>query len=300
MIRLLNALFLFAFLAGRPDLHAADGPAGDFKEVAFGFLSDRNLSARGLQALGVRSSDWKHAESDHFVYHYFASHVAAPCSVEAEFYYSTITKELGKDTAQWERKCHIFIFDRAEEWTAFKTQGSLDPWTGGLHAAGELFIFRAGDQKWKGSTLGHEIAHLVLYRFFGNGVPRWLNEGFAEYAASRGYAAFYRARGYLAHPRAQAVDPAAFIPVGELTAMVDYPAGEERVRTYYDESQRLVRFLSASNKTGFGDFLAAMAQGNRFDTALSRAFGSRFPNLEVLESEFKDYATREHGSSLQD
>ena len=37
--------------------------------------------------------------------------------------------------------------------------------------------------KWKGNTLGHEVTHLVVDRFFGAGVPLWLNEGYAEYAA---------------------------------------------------------------------------------------------------------------------
>lgn len=278
----------------------ADAGESGFQEVAFGFLSDRNVSALGIQALGIRQADWKHSESEHFIYHYFQSHIAAPCSVEAEYYYGTIAKELGKETAQWERKSHIFIFDRMEDWGAFQKGGGLDPWTGGLHAGGELFIHRPGDTKWKGSTLGHEVAHLVLHRFYGNGIPRWLNEGFAEYAASRGYAAFHRARGYRARPQAQAVDPALYFPLAELTSMPGYPAQPERVTAYYDESQRLVRYLCAADKAGFGVFLEAMSMGNRFDTALTKGFGSRFASPERMESDFKDYATREHGTSVQD
>lgn len=273
--------------------------ADDFTEVAFSALTDRNVTALGTKALAIRANEWKHAETKHFVYHFFESFVAAPASVEAEFYYSTIAQDLAKDTAQWERKCHIFIFDRSLDWGQFQLNGALDPWTGGLHSQGELFVLRNAQNKWKGHTLGHEITHLVIFRFFGNGVPRWLHEGFAEYAGERGYAAFYRARGYRARPVSAAVDPAKYIPVRELTGMLDYPRETDRVTTYYDESERLVRYLVAADKAGFATFLAAMAQGNQFESALGKAFGGRFSGLETFERAFKDYATHEHATSTQ-
>ena len=271
-----------------------------FPEVALSALTDRTVSALGAKALAIRASEWKHAETPHFVYHFFQSFVAAPASVEAEFYYSTISKDLGKDTAQWERKCHIYMFERPEDWAQFQASGALDPWTGGLHAQGELFVLRNAQNKWKGHTLGHEITHLVIYRFFGNGVPRWLNEGFAEYAGERGYSAFYRARGYRSRPTSQAVDPARFIPLRELTTMPDYPADPARVATYYDESERLVRFLISNDKPGFATFLNALAQGNQFDSALGKGFPGKFATSDAFERAFKDYATREHGTAIQD
>jgi len=134
----------------------------------------------------------------------------------------------------------------------------------------------------------------------GTGVPLWLNEGFAEYAASRGYAAFWRARGYKANPRSQAVNPAQWIAVTSLTSMVSYPSDELQVVTFYNESERLVRFLAATDKAGFLTFFEALAQGNHFDTALNKGFSGKFFNTEALEKAFKEYATKEHGSSIQD
>ncbi len=268
------------------------------RETAFDALSDRSVAALGQAALAVRADRWRHAESTHFIYHFFQTFVAASVAVEAEFYYGSITKELGKDSAQWERKCHIFVFEEPEDWKQFQVRGQLDPWTGGLHAQGELFVLRNPHVKWKGHSLGHEITHLVLYRFFGNGVPRWLNEGFAEYAGVRGYAAFNRARGFNARPVSRAVDPARFIPLAQLTAMLDYPAEVEQVLTYYFESERLVRFLSAADKRGFGTFLESMSQGARVETALVRGWGGRFPSLDALEREFRTYATKEYEQAL--
>jgi hypothetical protein len=278
----------------------AFGQTKEFKEVPFTALSDRNVSALGTKALAVRASEWKHAETAHFIFHFFQSFVAAPVSVEAEFFYSVVAKELGRDTAQWERKCHVFIFERAEDWGQFQASGSLDPWTGGLCAGGELFLLREADRKWKGDTLGHEVTHLVVYRVLGNGVPLWLNEGFAEYAASRGYAAFWRARGYNANPKSQAVNPALWIPLAELTSMTGYPTDPTKVRTYYNESERLVRFLAAADRSGFLRFFEAMAQGNRFESALSKAFLGKFSTVAMLDQSVKEYATKEHGTAIQD
>ncbi len=292
---------LAILLCARFSASAAEEPAnGALPELTLAQLSDRALTPLGQAALGIRAGDWKHAETANFVYHFFQSFIAAPVSVEAEFYYRVIAMELGKDTTQWERKCHIYIFERAEDWAEFQKRGSLDPWTGGIHAAGSLFLQRDPQVKWKGSTLGHEVAHLVVERFFGTGVPLWLNEGYAEYSASRCYAAFNRARGYAARPVSRGVPAGMFLPVAQLTALLAYPQDPVQVGVFYSESERLVRFLSAADKRGFGAFFEAMSKGNRFDTALSKGFGSRFINLDALEREFKPYAIHENGASQQD
>ena len=278
---------------------AQDGSVdlGNFKEIPFSQLSDRSLTPLGQAALSIRSSEWKHAESTNFIYHFFQGFVAAPVSVEAEFYYKVIAQEMEKDTTQWERKCHIFIFEQPEDWAAFQKRGALDPWTGGIHAGGSLFIQRNPQFKFKDNTLGHEITHLVVDRFFGSGVPLWLNEGYAEYASLRGYAAFNRARGYLSRPKSRSVPEGMYIPVPQLTGMMTYPQDVAQVSIFYSESERLVRFLSAADKRGFNTFFAAISKGNRFETALSKGFGSRFMNLDALDHEFKVYATQDHATS---
>src|ERR1700724_2802091 len=37
---------------------------------------------------------------------------------------------------------HIYIFERPEEWQQFQAFGKLEPWTGGIHSQGSLFIQR--------------------------------------------------------------------------------------------------------------------------------------------------------------
>jgi len=285
----LAGLCILAMRAGAQEVE------GLLKEVPFQSLTDRAVTPLGQAALSIRPNDWHHAETTNFVYHFFQGAIAAPVSVEAEFYYRVISKDLEKDTTQWERKSHVFVFESDEDWAAFQRKGSLDPWTGGIHSGGSLFIKRDPQQKFKGNTLGHEITHLVLERFFGSGVPLWLNEGYAEYASTICYAAFNRARGYAARPTSRGVPASLYLPVSQLTSMVTYPAETEQVPIFYNESERLVRFLNKTDKKGFFAFLEAMSRGNRVETALNKGFSARFINLEALEREFKNYAIQTNG-----
>ena len=275
-------------------------PTSALREIALAQLSDRSLTPLGQAALSIRPNEWKHAESANFIYHYFHSFIAAPVSVEAEFYYRIVAKELEKDTTQWERKCHVFVFEADADWAEFQRKGALDPWTGGIHSGGSLFIQRNPEMKFKGSTLGHEVTHLVVERFYGAGVPLWLNEGYAEYAASRFYAAFNRARGYNARPRSRPVPAGLFQPVAQLTSMATYPKDVVEVGVFYSEAERLVRFLNAADKRGFGRFLEALAKGSRVETALTKGFGARFITLDALDREFKTYAIQENGTANSD
>jgi hypothetical protein len=91
-----------------------------------------------------------------------------------------------------------------------------------------------------------------------------------------------------------------FIPLAQLTSAMSYPQDTAQVGIFYNESERLVRFLTATDKRAFGVFFDALSKGNRFDTALSKGFGSRFSNLDALEREFKTYATTDAGTAAQD
>ena len=256
-------------------------------------LSDRSISPLGSAALSIRPSEWKHAESPNFIYHYFSSSIATPVSVEAEFYYRFIAKDLDRDTTQWERKSHIYVFESSEDWAAFQRKASLDPWTGGIHCNNDLFVIRNPAFKFKGHALGHEVSHLVLHRFFGSGIPLWLNEGYAEYSSQRAYTLFLKARGMNGRIPSGQIPSEDFIPLATLAGWSAYPADERQVGIFYLESEKLVRFLANEDKLKLCQFLDSMSKGNRFDTALWKSFGARFPNLELLQSEFKGYAAKD-------
>src|SRR5438309_4858316 len=87
-------------------------------EVEFSQLSQRDPNPLGDKALAIHPEQWKHGETEHFIYHFVHSYVATPVSVEAEFHYRTVTKELERDqvAAATDVKSHIYIFESPEQW----------------------------------------------------------------------------------------------------------------------------------------------------------------------------------------
>ncbi len=253
-------------------------------EVEFSRLSQRDPNPLGEKALAVQPEQWKHGETDHFIYHFVHSYVATPVSVEAEFHYRVVAKELERDQPPGDVKSHIYIFESPEQWQQFQAFGKLEPWTGGIQSQGSLFIQRNPKYKFSGNLLGHEIVHLIVHRFYSDGIPCWLNEGLAQYISKTAYASYQRARGYISKPPT-------------LTAITFPPT--DRVTTFYDESERLVRFLVSTDKPSFLALLDALGRHQPFETALPRAYAGKFPDPSVLEQKFREYAAKDFGTTLQ-
>ena len=267
-------------------------------EVDFSALSQPDRNPLGAQALAIHPQEWKHGETEHFIYHFIHSYVATPISVEAEFHFRVIAQELGLDTMPGgSAKSHIYIFEKAQDWRLFQTQGRLEPWTGGIHSRGSLFIVRDPAYRFANNSLGHEIAHLVLFRVYGHPLPLWLEEGFAEYVSRVNCASYQRARNYMARPRSGLIDGDRLMPLSQLTTLVDYPARSE-IDVFYTESERLVRFLVATDPAAFRAFLDATARGEPFDTALVRHYSGRFVNVGELDKEFSPYASKDAAVSM--
>lgn len=295
--RALLALVFAGAIAGLPAGAAGENEEvsglNSLPEVKFAALSQRDWNPLGSRALAIHPADWKHGETEHFIYHFIHSNVATPISLEAEFNYRVIAKELGLETMpNASGKSHIYIFEEPEDWKIFQGNAHLEPWTGGIHSLGSLFIVRDPSFKFSNNSLGHEIAHLILFRVYQRALPRWLDEGFAEYISRVARASFQRARHYNARPLSDSIPKGAFIPLARLTTLTDYPASEE-INIFYQESERLVRFLSAADESAFRGLLDAVARGEAFDTALSRHYSGRFFDVDALEKEFLPYASKD-------
>jgi hypothetical protein len=265
--------------------------------IEFSRLSQRDPHPLGQKALAIHPEQWKHGETEHFIYHFVDSFVVTPLSVEAEFHYRVIAKELRREQPAGDTKSHIYIFQEPADWQQFQSAGKLEPWTGGIHSLGSLFILRNPAYKFSGPLLGHEISHLVLHRFYPDGIPCWLDEGFAQYISKGARASYQRARSYNAKAHSQAIAAEELIPLATLIEMT-YPPSD-RVETFYDESERLVRFLVSTDKEKFLIFLDALARHQPFDAALAQSYGGKFLNSAALEEKFREYATKEFGTSLQ-
>src|SRR2546423_1646163 len=95
-------------------------------EVDFSQLSQRDPNPLGEKALAIHPDQWKHAESDHFIYHFVHGYVATPVSVEAEFHYRVVAKELEREQPPGDTKSHIYIFENPEDWSQFQGFGQLE------------------------------------------------------------------------------------------------------------------------------------------------------------------------------
>ena len=285
-------LFAAKLLAQSPP--ATPGPNA-LPEVEFARLSQRDPSPLGQKALAIHPDQWKHAETEHFIYHFADTVMATPISAEAEFHYRVVAKELEREQPAGDTKSHIYIFQTGTDWQQFQGAARLEPWTGGIHSQGSLFIQRNPGFRAGGNLLGHEIAHLILHRFYPDGIPCWLDEGFAQFVSKGARASYLRARNYNARPHSRAIEEEKLIPLAELMALT-YPPSD-RVETFYDESERLVRFLAMTDKRGFLSFLDALARHQPFETALFQNYGTKFLTTAALEEKFRAYASNEFGIS---
>ena len=297
MFRFTLLFFTMSILLAVGQEPPATAELGALSEIEFSRLSQRDPNPLGEKALAINPEQWKHAETEHFIYHFVHSYVAAPVSAEAEFHYRVVAKELERNQPPGDTKSHIYIFERPEQWQQFQVFGKLEPWSGGIHSAGSLFVQRNPAYKFSNNSLGHEIVHLVLHRFYPDGIPCWLDEGFAQYASKAAHASYQRARNYIAKPHSEAVATKDLIPLPVLVNMTAPPS--DRVAIFYDESERLVRFLASTDKPSFLALLDALARHQPFETAFVRTYAGKFANTAALEESFREYASKDFGTSLQ-
>ncbi|HEX8490458.1 MAG TPA: hypothetical protein VF626_05535 [Chthoniobacterales bacterium] len=281
---------------------AADDLSGNrglnaLPEVEFSRLSQRDPNPLGTKALAINPAQWKHGETEHFIYHFVDSFVVTPISSEAEFHYRVVAKELRREPPVGDTKSHLYIFQNPGDWQQFQSAGKLEPWTGGIQSQGSLFILQNPNRRFSSNVLGHEIAHLMMHRYYPDGIPCWLNEGFAQFVSKGAQASYLRARNYNAKPLSQSVAVDKLIPLATLTNMT-YPPPNQ-VETFYDESEKLVRFLALTDKASFLTFLDAVGRHQPFEAALLQSFGTKFLNTAAFEEKFREYATKELGTSLQ-
>ncbi len=291
------AFFLLAALIAtqaQDDLPLVTSGLNALPAIDFANLSQQDLNPLGAKALAIHPEQWKHGETQHFIYHFTRSFVATSVSIEAEFHYRVVAKELEREQPPGETKSHIYIFDKMEDWQEFQTLGQLEKWTGGIHSAGSLFIHRDPRSRFAGNTLGHEVAHLILHRLYPEGMPAWLDEGFAQYVSKGARASYQRARGFIAKSHSESIANEELIPLTKLVSLLGPPAQE--VETFYDESERLVRFLVATDKPTFLNLLDALGKHQSFEKAFLRIYAGRFANPAIFEERFREYAGRDASS----
>ncbi len=255
-------------------------------------LSDKDISPAGRAALSESKGIWKHAETDHFIYHFTDEKEAETVTINAELYYQWVKELFGITADPWKKKSQIFIFEDKDVWHHFneRIQSSLE---GEAFTTGwELFIYRAPFWLAPKKTLAHEITHVIVFRFLEGPIPLFLNEGFAEFVSYRAIATGFGGNEYNVRVL-QLIEPEKYIPLRSLAEMRTYPAG--MVETFYQESELLVRFFILNyNSQNFYTLLHHVSKGSGFAEEIKKIYDL---DLSALEEKFKNFAIKKNGSS---
>src|SRR2546421_10803728 len=118
---------LLCALAASAQAQAPTPGLNALPEVEFSRLSQRDPNPLGEKALAIHPEQWKHGETEHFIYHFVDSFVVTPLSVEAEFHYRVVAKELQREPPTGDTKSHIYVFQQPADWQQFQKLGRLAP-----------------------------------------------------------------------------------------------------------------------------------------------------------------------------
>ena len=124
----------------------------------------------------------------------------------------------------------------------------------------------------RGRVLRHEWAHLGLHQHLGDRrIPRWLDEGYAEWAGGWDRTEVWRVRLLLASGRAP--------PLDSLT--LEWPRDAASAQAAYLLSATAVEYLvSESGERGLALFLERWREGGSFEEALRSTYGVTSGQLE--------------------
>lgn len=260
--------------------------ATEIKIVSWRDLSDADLSPSGRFALSLNPETWKHAETEHFVYHFTDPKEAETITIHAEVYYRWIKDFLGVRSDRWRKKSHIFVFSQEDAWKRFLEKAAPELLeAGGFTDGWELFLYRAPYWLSPRKILAHEMTHLILFRFLEGPLPLFLNEGFSEFVSYRALAVQFGGNEYDLRTPSR-IPREKFIAPEKLEGMRTYP--EDALDVFYRESEWLVRFLTASfGRENFYSLLRGVSRGSSFGEALKTACGM---DVETFRQKFEAYA----------
>lgn len=251
-------------------------------------LPDRQTSRVGQQALALRPQQWRHGETENFIFHYRGLSDALQVAREIEFDLWYVANSLGAETADYTKESHVYFFADEKEWQKFLTLTHAPGWTHNFALGDELFLnVRAAGGGFDSQTLGHETTHAVVARIYpGREWPIWLSEGFAEYL---GYASV-AARGSRSPRSNQRKLHYADMTVAERTATVRYPQDIEQVARLYETSAKFVRYLFNKYPVErFPKIVDRLIGGSTAPEALVGVYGAEFRDLPAFEKRFSRF-----------
>lgn len=243
-----------------------------------------NLLDLGRKTLGSDAFKWRHGQTPHFVIHYENAIFAQKVARMAEFFYDYISGDLKMERDLVQGCSHIFIFNTKKDWLTFlaTVPGGGMAWSQSFVSGPEMFLQQTGSGSDASDTLGHEMTHLVMNRFFTGHPPLAINEGVAEWYGEFATAAF---KGVKKSRRQEFKKIARTMPLASLLQAQAYPATEEEIRPFYENAKNFVGFLMLRKPPEkFPPFLSDLTKGDPVFEALTRHYG--FADAGAVEKEF--------------
>ncbi len=244
----------------------------------------------------VHADGWRQEKSQHFQVFYIQDAAFAASVVEwAEHYYTQITLDLGlnhvikrdRQPWLWDERCRIYLFPNHD---AYLKATGAPAWSGGMVNYRERVVYSfVGARALVESTLPHELAHILFREYVGFDnpeVPRWLDEGVAQYAEAgrRQESLDWMQRGVAA---------GVYVPLEQLSRLAVNRAHGGTARVFYAQAVSLVHFLLAQyGSRRFIDFCSNLRDGYPLERALSFATSGSLQSLAELEAAWRHFMTQ--------
>ena len=244
----------------------------------------------------VHAETWREENSQRFrVLYVQDAAFAAAVATWAERYYTEITLELGLTHVVqrnqvpwlWEQRCRIYLYPSRE---AYVQATGAPGWSGGMVRYRERIVYSfSGAPSFLEKTLPHELAHILFREYVGFDnprVPRWLDEGVAQYAEMG-------RREEALDVMRQGLAEGAYLPLAQLSRLpVNHtPGGVARV--FYLQAVTLVYFfLQQYGSRRFLDFCGNLRDGYPVERALSFATSGSLQSLGALEDAWRQFLLR--------
>jgi hypothetical protein len=231
--------------------------------------------------------------------------VAAPDKPKAktvclacEKYYKELLKRL-RYGGMLDEKCRVYVYEDHQDYLrGLQAAGiNVPEWSGGCHMPRRYYSYGYPvvcgfvDKNFLDVVLPHELTHAIFAEFvYGRQVeeervkplPLWLNEGMAVYMQKE---SDYKALCL------QAIKNNAFISVGELINMDNYPAEDLKLTYFYAQSPSLVEYLL--NVYGGHKFLSlakkSVFRSDSMEDLLKSVYYGKICDLTELENNWINY-----------
>jgi hypothetical protein len=265
------------------NLHERTG-AGPDKADDAGTVEIRHLPAQG--------QGWSVVETANFrVFHHQPREVAERAARGAEAARLALSRKwFGDDGEPWDRRCDVYLYATAEEYSRETTVTASSPGHSNMDLKGGRVVSRSiylhvDHAETFNSVLPHEATHVVLAgRFGGLQVPRWADEGMAVLSEPPN-----RVERYLRNLSRYDQDHR-LLGVGPLMKLNDYPEAR-LVDPFYTQSVSLVDYLS--KERGPKAFAAFLRDGLRdgYEPALRKHY--QIEGFTELERRWRAFALPE-------